>query len=691
MMRINKTFVEHTYNNLTIIENVPAIIETATSSTIDVPMQSVIVPSISSINDSPSVNIANEIVESDQEYTEVELNNRLTNGSSRVLEEFDPFQQIVPASNAFHPEVLEEDAQEIVEAVDTEEVKEDPIIKSKEHKVKSELLAKQEVISRTLAAYIEMCDRANMIQKGLHALLAYKYKCANTRSFLPITEINVYNAALRSLASRGDFAKMQDIIRYAQSLHVELNIQSYVAIFECLGRCNICNNHLRDIRIWANEAKCSGITFDRIINEGMFLKDERKFVLTAMQAYNKQYVPKYLPPNVQYDNNLLNNLNNDEQLCRKERNVECTTGIFTREGMEKMISEQMKDEQNGFITARNIENTSKPTEEILKYRRAFEDHVKMWEKIGLNAFNRNLVGLSATKQGSKIEPFMKSIPAKDFVLIMVEEAKILAQGSETYSPSANFLFKELGGRVYSRYKVLYKQQAGVLDKILQVHSKYCDDYVSCHPKLDILPSQHEMQNTRQMWQWLEYSEKSRGSSLELDHKPWVPTVLQAVGKFLYNIIMHDFKIDSNVMKGTKNKNHIAAFYTIFRHYGRTVKEEVKPHPILSKLYRASAPETLKFPTYLVPMKCPPIPWISLNIGGYLLTPTEFVRLPAQAITQKQRLQEMPLEQLYPSFDALNQLAAVPWKVNSRILECITQVWILLQMDIRNIFIFIAGV
>lgn len=73
------------------------------------------------------------------------------------------------------------------------------------------------------------------------------------------------------------------------------------------------------------------------------------------------------------------------------------------------------------------------------------------------------------------------------------------------------------------------------------------------------------------------------------------------------------------------------------------------------------------------MRCPPVPWSSLNIGGYLATHTEFVRLPMQAVTQKQRLQEGPIEQLYPSFDSLNQLAAVPWKVNQKILQCIIKV------------------
>ncbi|KAI4457037.1 dna-directed rna polymerase mitochondrial [Holotrichia oblita] len=519
-----------------------------------------------------------------------------------------------------------------------------------------------------------MCDLANMAQKGLNALSAYKFRCQNPERNLPIMKINVYNAALKCLASEGNFTKMEDILKYMESLNVKLDIQSYVAIFECLGRCNVQNNHLREIRIWGKDVMWNGFTFDRILNEGVLLNDQREYVLSAMQAYDKDYIPKYTPPNVQYNNSLLDELNNEEQLEYKERNVEGLTGVFTKRKMKKMIEEQMKIEKNGYVTIKNIENTTEPTEEILKYRQAFDEHIKMWESVAVTAFNRDLSTLSANKQGHKLEPFMKSIPIKDFVSIMVEEAKVIAQGSETYSPTVNQLYRELGAKVYSRYKVLRKKKTGVLDKILRIHTKYCNDYVTCHHEFDVPSVQFKNQNSRQLWQCIEFKERGKGSSIELDHQPWVPTTLQGIGKFLYNIIMHDLKVDVSVMKGTKNKNYVSAFYTIFRHHGRIVKEEVKPHPTLSRLYRASVPETLKFPTFQVPMRCPPVPWSSLNIGGYLATHTEFVRLPPQAVTQKQRLQENSIEQLYPSFDSLNQLAAVPWKVNQRILECIMKVF-----------------
>lgn len=123
-----------------------------------------------------------------------------------------------------------------------------------------------------------------------------------------------------------------------------------------------------------------------------------------------------------------------------------------------------------------------------------------------------------------------------------------------------------------------------------------------------------------------------------------------------------------------NRNYLPAFYTVFRTQGRLVKEEIKPHPILSRLYRASQPETLTFAASDIPMLCPPVPWTSIKNGGYLVAPCDVIRLPTQATAQKQRLNRADPIDLYPSLDALNQLAAVPWKVNLKILAIILDVF-----------------
>lgn len=82
------------------------------------------------------------------------------------------------------------------------------------------------------------------------------------------------------------------------------------------------------------------------------------------------------------------------------------------------------------------------------------------------------------------------------------------------------------------------------------------------------------------------------------------------------------------------------------------------------MYRGSQQENLIFEANLVPMMCPPRPWTDENTGGYLLTKSDLIRLPVQAVQQLNRIEKMLPQNLYPSLDALNQLGNVPWKVNN---------------------------
>lgn len=95
--------------------------------------------------------------------------------------------------------------------------------------------------------------------------------------------------------------------------------------------------------------------------------------------------------------------------------------------------------------------------------------------------------------------------------------------------------------------------------MLKVHNKYCALYAAQHTNLDVLPFEEIKMNSRQQWQWMENLQISEGSSINIDHQVWVPTVLQNIGKFLYHIIMHDLKIDVNVMRNSKHKYDISIF------------------------------------------------------------------------------------------------------------------------------------
>ncbi|KAJ8923365.1 hypothetical protein NQ315_001923 [Exocentrus adspersus] len=667
---------EHTYNNLNVIENIPGASNASNvddfsilnsekegDKVVEYNIPDIVPPAV---DGSSREFIKNAIESSANEHTSPDIINISAEGDLDL--------ESLKVVGTFQPEELEEHISEVEEATEPLESPE----KNVDTNTKSHMNRKykDEVSSKTLATYIEVCSHLKNPQRGLNVLYFHRGRVKRmSESYIPVKNINVYNALLKGFANKVDLSKIKEILNIMEEDGVALNAQSYAAIFECLARVNVKKSHLKDIRIFTKNAFVSGITFDQIMNQCIFLNNEREMVLQAMKCYDPKYVPVYKPPDVLYNNHLVNHLNCEAQLDPKNLIHENTDGLFNFKHMKKCINKQLAMEREGYVKVESIECRGKPSEEVLRHRETLGNLYKMWEDAASAAFNRDLATLTAQKSVLNFEPYMRCIPVKDFVTIIVEEAKKIAQGSETYSPTVSMLYRDMGAKVYARYKILRKQKTNVLNKITDIHFKYCNDYVASHQELDVLPKQEVYLNSRQKWQWIQHSLINEGATILMGHQEWVPPVLQFIGKFLYHIVMHDLKIDVNSLRNnTEHKNYLPAFYTIFRTQGRIVKEEVKPHPILSKLYRASLPETLDFPTYELPMLCPPVPWTSTHIGGYLISPCDVVRLPTQASHQKQKLERVGPQQLYPSLDSLNQLAAIPWKVNKKILDVILDVF-----------------
>lgn len=567
----------------------------------------------------------------------------------------------VPIVDALQPEVVEEPTEMYETKTDAKTTK----------------MQDQTYIStKTLAAYMEMCSVLKNPNRGLIALRFHKHRVGKGKNsaFRSIKQIRVYNAVLKGFASKGDIGKLEEVIKMIRDEQIKLNIQSYLAILECYGRNNVQEHCLKQIRIYVEEAKNNGFTCDMLLSKGKFLNDEREVVLKAIRSCDQNYIPKYFKPMVQYDNSLVNELNDPEQLIPLNTiTAKKNKGLFTEETMKMAIKQQLQLEKEGSLLVKNV-NHQKITDDVLKVRKMLSEHYKNWEETATKAFIRDLSALTAQRNPLSDEPFMRCIPVKDFVTIIVDEAKKLSEGSETFSPIMSILHREIGRKVYMRYLLLRKQKSGVLDKITEIHSKYCTLYADEHQQLDVLPSNCNFVNSRQKWQWVEHSVIDTGASFSMEHCNWIPPTLYTIGKFLYRIILHDLKIDVNVMKNTSTKpNMLPAFYTIFRTQGRIIKEEVKPHPVLSRLYRESTPETLTFLPNEVPMLCPPVPWTSANNGGYLATSCSLARISSIATIQQKLLTESGL-QLYPALDALNQLGAVPWKVNTKIFDIILEVF-----------------
>lgn len=248
---------------------------------------------------------------------------------------------------SFEPEEIVEE--EIVQEQEEVKVKSQTKMQTREFNIK----AHEEIMHRTLAAYMEVCGAQNPY-RAFSALSFHRSKnLQDNMFFLKIKDVNVYNPLLRALGMRSDFNKLQEIIKFMKEDKVEFNVQTFVAIFDCLARINCKGNHLKYIRIYVKEALKQNVTFDKIMNEGIFMYDQRENVLKTMLAYDPNYRPTYTNPNLQYSNNLLNHLNDPEQLEVPQTPIDNTSSLFTSKNLESMIEKQMEFEKIGYVLVCN--------------------------------------------------------------------------------------------------------------------------------------------------------------------------------------------------------------------------------------------------------------------------------------------------------------------------------------------------
>ncbi|XP_017154229.1 DNA-directed RNA polymerase, mitochondrial [Drosophila miranda] len=599
------------------------------------------------------------------------------------LEVVDPFETIEPYINPL------DKSSPAVTAVVVPNVtaKSKKRFKSKVHvNEEQERLSKQRALQINLHTYLNVCVSANMLSRALSTIIAYRSrikKSSSPRLTEGLLTIDLYNILLHGYAGKGSFERFEDMFKLLEEDGLTFNEQTYAAIFECLGRLEPDEQNQHKLTQYISQAEDEGFTLNQIMDKSKFVADQRDIALDALRRIRPNFTPVYVPPLLGYDNELLNHLN-DHVLPvgadTEARTTDADCAImnskrgYSKAKLEQLARDQLKVELDGCITIKSIEKT-KEFANADKCRERLKELEQSWRKQISTAIVRDLNTLRAQVRFKphgymNYYTYLKSLDTAHFADILIKELYKLGEGSETFSPTVGQLYKELGEKVQQRYQIEQKKHNGTLEKVGEIYSSYCD----------LWDSGNNQDNARQAWQRLVHEQRESGPSMDLPEVPWPSNVLAGVGRFLYNILMRDIKIDPHIMrqksklKTTSSQNLLPAFYTLFRNQGRLVKEEVKPHPVLSRLLRGSRQQTLTFDSNLVPMLCPPQPWSTPHNGGYLLNKSELIRLPHQAIQQWERIRASNPQHLYPALDSLNQLASVPWRVNTQLLDVIIEVF-----------------
>lgn len=626
-------------------------------------------------------------------------------GVQEILDSFHNFKDLTEHQEestieAVEEEFIEDEVDIIPEVIAQTSSKESKKIKArykeKYHKSpEMEKLSKQKSLSISLRAYLDCCVQNGMINRGYLTLTNYRFKFQKMAVLgIKISDVDLYNILIHGYAEKENLMKVNDLMNIVRIDQLQPNAQTFANYLECLGRlarnpAAMAKHHIPSqsklvsiINKAIEDAAHHKIKLNDIIDDSIFLNDQREVVLNAIRLAVPDFKPTYTPPSLLYDNAIMNPLNKHvkeisyNQIEHINENLPGSEIMkskegFTRDELERMAREQLETEMNGFIKIKSIQKFPEPTPNVLKFRAMIETFEKSWrEKINAS-LNRDMDSMRSeefTKARGKqnLLPYLRALDQADFVEILIREIRILAGGSDTYSPSLKRLYKDLGNKVQLRYQMHNKEQNGILQKTGEIYGNFCE----------ILSSGTSSDNPRQCWQRLVFQKSNEGPSMNFSDRSWPAAAQIGIGRFLYNILMRDLKIDVNCLhvRKSKTENLMPAFYSLFRNQGKLVREEVKPHPILVKLYHASQSEDLTFEVNQVPMLCPPQPWHTSRNGGYLLAKSDLIRLPQTAQQQIDRIEKTPLSHLYPSLDSLNQLGSIAWTVNKDLLDVILHVF-----------------
>ncbi|KAF7233276.1 hypothetical protein EG68_08628 [Paragonimus skrjabini miyazakii] len=321
-----------------------------------------------------------------------------------------------------------------------------------------------------------------------------------------------------------------------------------------------------------------------------------------------------------------------------------------------------------------------------RLRQALLAEQNSWRSALLIGFKELLQRLrrSHSRDQITVYPFLKILPAANYVDLMVKAIDNIARDSALQHLNSYLVCMQLGQRVEAACNLYRMEKIGVLDELKHVYTVYAKQF---NRTKMVLPQ------FRHMWQHALQSRLEQGAvSLNQDWTPWTSMLRGMVGRALYGIIYdrltfdrlrpilvrHRLSEDSTTVESVSQRREQApVLFEVQAEYDYELRNLVKIHPSLASWYREADYPPLSFHPAELPMLCPPVPWTSLDDAGYLLSRNYATRFMRHSHASSEPALEDDLDfdpASIPSvFDALNCLAACPWRVNEPILDALISV------------------
>ncbi|KAG8454504.1 hypothetical protein GDO86_000935, partial [Hymenochirus boettgeri] len=287
-----------------------------------------------------------------------------------------------------------------------------------------------------------------------------------------------------------------------------------------------------------------------------------------------------------------------------------------------------------------------------------------WKKVLLQAFRdskNQLERNSRTSRRMNLYPFLCLLEEEQYIDIMVQSLTSLPPTGESFL----LISRDVGNQIYNRFSIRKKQQAFHIEKIQSLYRDFCQLLAKNGKVSGLLP--------REMWEKLEH-EKYGGPCLLNVETSWPNSLVVQLGTHLVDLMVQEIKIQNNLLSPRSDTKFIPVLYHMYSFRSTRQIGLIKPHPIFSQILLDASESSLTFESLVMPMLCPPVPWLSPRFGAYLLNPAKLMRSLDGAVQHQLLLEKCPPGQLHPVLDSLNQLGLCAWRINQPLLDIIVSIF-----------------
>lgn len=515
----------------------------------------------------------------------------------------------------------------------------------------------------SLAAYLEVCVDVGQISRASNTLMAHSQYLSSH-----LIDVRHYNIVLKGWAQLFSEAQVSETRVNMIRNKVRPNAETFAYTLLAYSKTDpLVKGKIKSI---VQDMTSCGFDPAQLFQSCYLSPVQRKSIRKLLKLVNQSYNDEFCDDPIDYDCKLLKDIHKTESVPYE------FSGLSDLSQLEVWAEEQRNIEDKASISIKPVTKVSESG--MARYLSIWQQLQKMWRKSLLALLDESLLTLlDQAKDPSKIHlyPFICSIDKNFLVDILLDEIELNATSS-SYSVSTKALHLALGRKIMNYYLKSKSQADGSRNETQMLYTEYLKDYLT-NPELmsKMNPREFIQIRARETKNYSIY--KDRISNQDA----WPQHITAAVGRFCFGLILRGVKFDPSVIVGRKNsinkKNLVYAFYTAYFQVdcSHKIKEEFRAHQDFERLYQRSSALKMRFDFASLPCLAPPVPWLSRNLGGYLVSKSDLVRVtnpfekevtPNESKTRNQKL--------YPSLDSLNSIGLCPWLVNQEILDLVVKLF-----------------